>query len=215
MNTHLTNIKKKLSVKYNTTMSSPMPFIVIGGMMCLSSSVGAALMMGGGEEDKTGTVCTPEGTPDPNATYKYGANDACVMTCKTGYIKEDGACVEEKEKEVFHIGGYTYSKGGAEAGCAEYDAELATDAQLTAAYEAGANWCSSGWLSDTDVGAFPITEEKDFRNGCGGTSAGIRRWNRTSGPEAGKSGLNCYGVKPDEGTEKVYRFNTSKWSRYE
>ena len=63
-------------------------------MVCCSSSV-AAVMMGGDGESNVGKVCTPQGTPDPNATYKYGANDACVMTCKTGYEKKDGACVEK------------------------------------------------------------------------------------------------------------------------
>jgi hypothetical protein len=115
------------------------------------------------------------------------------------------------DPEVFHILGYTYTKPQAEAGCAEYDAKLATDAQFTAAYDAGANWCSTGWLSDTDVGAYPINDEASFVSGCGGTSAGIRRANHSSG----KAGLNCYGVKPDEGTEKVARFNTAKWSRYD
>jgi len=123
--------------------------------------------------------------------------------------------VPDPDPEVFHIYGYTYTKAQGEAGCDEYDAKLATDAQLTAAYDAGANWCSTGWLSDTDVAAYPITEETFFHNGCGGKKAGIRRWNRTSGPEAGKAGLNCYGVKPQEGTEKVARFNTAKWSRYD
>jgi hypothetical protein len=177
------------------------------GMMCLSSSVGAALMMGE-EEDKTGTVCTPEGTPDPNATYKYGANDACVMSCNTGYVKEDGACVE---KEVFHIKGYTHTKAQAAGACTAHDAVVATDAQFIAAYEAGANWCSTGWLSDTDVAAYPITEEASFVSGCGGTSAGIRRWNRANG----KAGVNCYGVKPASGTEGIAPFNSTKWSRYD
>ena len=63
-------------------------------MVCCSSSV-AAVMMGGDGESNVGKVCTPQGTPDPNATYKYGANNACVMTCKTGYEKKDGACVEK------------------------------------------------------------------------------------------------------------------------
>jgi hypothetical protein len=66
----------------------------LGVVVCCSSSV-AAVMMGGDGESNVGKVCTPQGTPDPNATYKYGANDACVMTCKTGYKKEDGACVEK------------------------------------------------------------------------------------------------------------------------
>ena len=66
----------------------------LGVMVCCSSSV-AAVMMGGDGESNVGKVCTPHGTPDPNATYKYGANDVCLMTCKTGYEKKDGACVEK------------------------------------------------------------------------------------------------------------------------
>ena len=66
----------------------------LGVMVCCSSSV-AAMMMGGDDESNVGKVCTPQGTPDPNATYKYGANDVCLMTCKTGYKKKDGACVEK------------------------------------------------------------------------------------------------------------------------
>src|SRR6056300_2118065 len=72
---------------------------IIGGvvvvMICCSASSAAAVMMGGDDESNVGKVCTPQGTPDPNATYKYGANDTCLMTCKTGYKKEDGACVEK------------------------------------------------------------------------------------------------------------------------
>jgi hypothetical protein len=83
--------KKKLRVRYKNTMAQ-MAMIAGLGMICLSSSVGAAMMMGGGEEE--GAVCTPEGTKDPNATYKYDAGGDCAMTCKTGYTKEDGACVE-------------------------------------------------------------------------------------------------------------------------
>ncbi|ALI95117.1 hypothetical protein AP053_gp006 [Ostreococcus mediterraneus virus 1] len=66
----------------------------LGVMVCCSASSVAAVMMGGDGESNVGKVCTPQGTPDPNATYKYGANDTCVMTCKTGYKKKDGACVE-------------------------------------------------------------------------------------------------------------------------
>ena len=67
----------------------------VGVMVCCSASSAAAVMMGGDDESNVGKVCTPQGTPDPNATYKYGANDACLMTCKTGYEKKDGACVEK------------------------------------------------------------------------------------------------------------------------
>ena len=166
----------------------------VGMMVCCSSSVAAFMMMGDDDDDKKKK--TPLGP--------------------TGPTGPTGPAPPDPDPEVFHIGGYTYTKAQGEAGCAEHDAKLATDAQLTAAYDAGANWCSSGWLSDTDVGAFPITEEASFIGGCGGTSAGIRRWNRTAPHiDAGKAGLNCYGVRPDEGTEMVARFNTAKWSRHD
>jgi hypothetical protein len=167
-------------------MSMPM-LAGVGLMMVCCSSSSAAMMMGGGEE-----------TPDPVIDNNDSDSDE-----------------EEAKKEVFHIGGYTYGKNQAEAGCEAFDAQLATDAQFTTAYEAGANWCSAGWVADADVGRYPITEEASFRKGCGGTSAGIRKWNKTTGPERNKAGLNCYGVKPEEGTEKVARFNTAKYSRYE
>ena len=156
-------------------------------VVCGSSSAAAAMMMGGDGDD-------------------------AAITSETKTLPNDSPATK---KEVFHIGGYTYTKAQGEAGCKEFGAQLATDAQLTSAYEAGANWCSSGWVADVGIGKFPITEEASFVNGCGGTSAGIREWNRTSGPEKDKAGLNCYGVKPEEDTEKVHRFNTAKYSRYE
>ena len=159
----------------------------VGLLVVCSSSSAAAMMMGGGEE-----------TPDPVIDNNDSDSDE-----------------EEAKKEVFHIGGYTYGKNQAEAGCEAFDAQLATDAQFTSAYEAGANWCSAGWVADADVGRYPINEEKNFTNGCGGNSAGIRKWNKTTGPERNKAGLNCYGVKPEEGTETVARFNTAKWSRHD
>ena len=64
------------------------------GVMCLSSSVGAALMMGGGDGEE-GAACTQEGTIDPNATYTFNADGECVPTCISGYIKESGTCVED------------------------------------------------------------------------------------------------------------------------
>jgi hypothetical protein len=63
-------------------------------LMICSSSAGAALMMGSSPEE--GAVCTPEGTKDPNATYKYDAQGKCAMTCKSGYTKKNGVCVEEE-----------------------------------------------------------------------------------------------------------------------
>lgn len=52
-------------------MSSPMPFIVIGGLLCLSSSVGAALMMGGEEEEKKPDNNNNQDDDEPDPPPKY------------------------------------------------------------------------------------------------------------------------------------------------
>lgn len=61
--------------------------------LCSSSSAGAAFLMKGGEKKPVaGTVCTPEGTPDSNATYKYDSGGKCVMTCNKQYNNKNGVC---------------------------------------------------------------------------------------------------------------------------
>ena len=92
----------------------------VGVMLCCSASSVAAVMMGGDDESNVGKVCTPQGTPDPNATYKYGANDACVMTCKTGYKKEDGACVEKTLGPTPSGPSCTLSRGDTVYECGDY-----------------------------------------------------------------------------------------------
>jgi hypothetical protein len=65
---------------------------VVGLLLCSSSSGAAALIMMGGKTPEAGTVCTPEGTPDSNATYKYDADGKCIMTCNKGYNDKGGVC---------------------------------------------------------------------------------------------------------------------------
>lgn len=42
-----------------------------------------------------GDVCEPEGTADSNATYTLNADKECVFTCKSGYKKVGGVCIED------------------------------------------------------------------------------------------------------------------------
>jgi len=66
---------------------------VVGLLLCSSSSgASAAALMMGGKTPEAGTVCTPEGTPDSNATYKYDADGKCIMTCNKGYNDKSGVC---------------------------------------------------------------------------------------------------------------------------
>jgi hypothetical protein len=96
------------------------------------------------------------------------------------------------QKEVFWIGEnqtYSYStKADARKACLEAGADdLATDAQLTAAQKAGAQWCKCGWLKDTEDKKYPMQESGIA--GCG--SSGINNCGN-----AATSGATCYGNKP-------------------
>ena len=156
-------------------------FAAAGGMLLCSISSGVALMMGG-EEEKTATTTTTA-TSSP--------------------------------AEVFWVGGptnnYHYTKDQAAATCTTHGASVATDAQLTAAQAAGADWCATGWLKDTEVAKYPITTT--LKDGCG-SSAGIIEYV----PPDAKAGVNCYGIKPakDADSEAIMKgFTPTKWSRYD
>ena len=157
-------------------------FVAVGGMLLCSISSGAALMMGGEEEETTTTTTTTTSSP----------------------------------AEVFWVGGptnnYHYTKDQAAATCTTHGASVATDAQLTAAQAAGADWCATGWLKDKEVAKYPITTT--LMDGCGNGSAGIKEYV----PPDAKAGVNCYGIKPakDADSEAIMRgFTPTKWSRYD
>ena len=164
-----------------------MPMLAGVGLMmvfCSSSSI-ASMLMSGGEED-------PPPPPAP-------------------------APAPAPEPEVFWVGGpgksYEYTKAQDAATCITHGAVVATDAQLTSAHTAGADWCATGWLKDTDVAKYPITTT--LIPGCGngeGSDPAIMTYT------PGKAGVNCYGIKPDENTansEIIHKFNRSKWSRHD
>lgn len=106
----------------------------------------------------------------------------------------------EDEKEVFHISNQDYSYRQAKCKCAAYGARLATESELAAAYNKGANWCSYGWSQGQNA-YYPIQKcywdelqrgDKRWRNSCGepGLNGGF-----FANKEL-KFGANCYGVKP-------------------
>ncbi|XP_033107759.1 hyaluronan and proteoglycan link protein 1-like [Anneissia japonica] len=76
---------------------------------------------------------------------------------------------------VFHVanGRYTYNFEDAKKACKDHGAQIATLAQLQAAWSAGLDVCKAGWLADGSV-RYPIRMP---RTGCGHTTpAGVRSW---------------------------------------
>jgi hypothetical protein len=113
--------------------------------------------------------------------------------------------------EVFHLEGYTTAKTDAAAACSALGAQLATKAQVEAAQQSNADWCSTGWVSDQDAAVYPITYE--IQSGCGNGTVGIKQWT----PNNNLAGVNCYGVKPakDGADARIRPFNAKKWSMYD
>jgi hypothetical protein len=161
----------------------------VGMMVCCSSSVASFMMMGDDDDDKKKK--TPLGPTGPTGP----------------------------DPEVFWVGGptnnYHYTKDQAAATCTTHGAVVSTNAQLTAAHAAGADWCATGWLSDADSARYPITTTT--LSGCGngeGSDPAIMSYV----PPDGKAGVNCYGIKPvkDATSEASIRgFTPEKWSRHD
>jgi hypothetical protein len=85
----------------------------------------------------------------------------------------------------------------------------ATYAQLESAQNAGAEWCSAGFMNDGTC-AWP---RQTAKVGCGGPP--IAKWC----PSGEIGSMTVYGVKPaketsDRGTYKILPFNDVKWSQY-
>jgi hypothetical protein len=108
------------------------------------------------------------------------------------------------KKEVYHIANQDYTYEQAKCKCESYGGELASKAQITDAYNNGANWCTYGW-SDKQSAYYPVqkcdwdklTEEnqrlpKHAKKFCGlpGINGGY-----FPNPSI-RFGANCYGIKP-------------------
>lgn len=108
--------------------------------------------------------------------------------------------------EVFSIGTYKYSRDQALGACQKYGADLATFSQLQEVQNKEADWCSTGWVKDSSDAYYPITTT--LREGCGNGTKGLKKFT----PDDNIAGVNCYGVKPAQGTPDILPFNDSKWS---
>jgi hypothetical protein len=118
---------------------------------------------------------------------------------------------EKTNKEVFHISNQDYTYDQAKCKCESYGGRLATKAEVTNAYNNGANWCTYGW-TDKQSAFYPVQKcewdimtdknkrlpdnEKKF---CGmpGLNGGF-----FPNPQI-KFGVNCFGIKPKGELEKA------------
>jgi hypothetical protein len=98
--------KKKLGVKYKNTMAQ-IAMIAGLGMMCLSSSVGAALMMGGGEEDDgagAGGANDQDNDTPTEYVYEFIVKEQTAHTNKWNIhitdIEADGVRVTSEQLEI-------------------------------------------------------------------------------------------------------------------
>ncbi|XP_013880022.1 brevican core protein [Austrofundulus limnaeus] len=112
----------------------------------------------------------------------------------------DAYCyVENIQGEVFH--GSTpqrFTFWEAKAYCVSHGAELATTAQLYAAWSDGLNHCSPGWLADGSV-RYPIVIPRER---CGGGEPGVKtvyRYSNQTGFPEGHSRHDVYCFKSDNG----------------
>ena len=160
-------------------------------------------------------------TCDMEYDMYQGSNNTVVRATHTFNMKVyEGFEIEGFQdstglEEVFYVAGevgnaYSISRSNADAICANYGGVLATLAQLSNAQLHGADWCASGWvLDDSNSAYYPITTSTE--NGCGNGSRGIMKFTSASG----LAGVNCYAIKPDQGTDPlVYPFNSKGWNSY-
>ena len=141
----------------------------------------------------------------------YDVQDEFSLLCFNTSVKQN-VVQGTSPPEVFQVqspaGTYQVAQADAAATCAIFGAQVASTAQLTQANQAGAEWCSSGWLSDSNNASYPITTLANV-GGCGsGQSPAIETWT----PPSNLANVNCFGVKPVPGTENVLPFNSINWS---
>lgn len=112
--------------------------------------------------------------------------------------------------QTFAVGpGYNYTKDQAPQICAQYGAQVATTAQLQEAQSYGADWCFTGWVSDSNNSMYPITTST--QGGCGNGTTGLITYNTGGG-----AGVNCYGPKPgidDYPENTIMPFSQTAWDQ--
>lgn len=104
--------------------------------------------------------------------------------------------------EVFQVTdkGYDKTKEQAADICASMGATVATASQLQKAYDAGAQWCSAGWIADSQDGKYPMQQWWGY---CG-SNRGVTEYGSQHAPKNAKGepmfAVNCFGQKPNKKT---------------
>lgn len=143
---------------------------------------------------RTGTSTISQAVMDGGATSTASsAGYTAPSQSESGVAGTSGGAV----KEVFFIGrqnGYTFAtREEANQACVDAGADrLATDAELRASQQAGAQWCACAWLQDTNSKKYPMNE--NGLPGCGGV--GVNDCGDMNGWTGGRAGANCFGFKP-------------------
>ena len=117
-------------------------------------------------------------------------------------------------KEVYQFADQNYTADQAVALCTQYGGTLASVDQLRAAQQAGAAWCSWGWVSDSNNGviAFPMQEVFPVGDPKFGycNSTGVNSTPNKSTTD--KRAVNCYGIKPPKLSANIQPFYASPLS---
>lgn len=125
--------------------------------------------------------------------------DKAPYCTRQGLCWDGGACRSNTYNEVFATKGYDYTKEQASDVCQSFGATLASKDQVIQAFNDGADWCSAGWVSDSNIAIFPNQSNK---SGCG--SPGIKEYGDANLGD--KRGVNCYGRKPDDKKESLWNW---------
>jgi hypothetical protein len=140
----------------------------------------------------------------------YDVQDQFSLLCFNTSVKQQvvqGGFAPEVFQVQAPTGGYQVAQGDAASTCAIFGAQVATSTQLQQANQEGAEWCATGWVSDSNNAQYPITSLANVQ-GCGNGTVGVMQWT----PPSNTANVNCYGIKPQDGTENVLPFNSQQWS---
>jgi len=112
-----------------------------------------------------------------------------------------------RKSEVFHVTRNKYEKkADVDAFVKELGYTYATKAQLLEAIDAGAQWCSGGFLADSAGYPMQVVEKRGW---CGGNKGYIDWYDGGKSPEA-VAGATVYGIKPRE-NEVPEGYNIAPW----